>query len=119
MNNIIREDFASFVNNEELFTSTVKLYNSESTLVYEGHGIYDKKPELIENEDHMVSYSGHKSVLTLTMADLDFMENYYSLKGYSVEITDNIGAKTYIITSSNYNGNVDGIFCYLKETTNV
>lgn len=119
MNNIIESDFAEFVTNEELFNSSVKLYDSQGgTLKYEGKIIYDKKPQLVENQDGSVFYQGHKSILAFAMANFDdsFMISYFSLKGYFVEITDNIvGTKIYSIANSNYNSNVNSIYCELKE----
>lgn len=116
MNTIIRDDFADFINNEEYFNSEVKLYDSQGgTLVFEGKGIYDEKPEAILNEDGSVSYSGHKSILTLTKSELSFMTNYFSLKSYYVEITDNDGTHNYYISSSSFSSNVGSIFCYIKE----
>lgn len=116
MNDKIRSDFASFITNSTLFSSDVKLYPSVSgDLVFEGKGIYDKKPNLIEDAGGNIGYSGNKSVLTLSMSDLSFMANYFSLKGYYAIITDNNSAKNYNIIDSNYNSNVDAILCYLKE----
>ncbi len=117
MNTVIRDDFADFINNEELFQSNVKLYNSQGgTLVFEGKGLYDKKPNAVPNEDGMVVYSGHKSILTLTKSKLTFMSAYFSLKSYFVIITDNDGTYNYWITDSSFINNVDSVFCYLKET---
>jgi len=117
MDNTIRDDFADFVTDCELFNSTVKLYDSQGgTLKYEGNGIYDKKPDLVENEDGKVSYSGHKALLTLSKSLLVFMTSYFSLKGYYVEITDNDGAHNYWIAESSFTSNAGSIFCYLKET---
>lgn len=122
MNNTIESDFAEFVTNNELFNSEVKLYDSQGgTLRYEGHAIYDKKPQLVENESGQVFYQGHKSILSFAMSNFDdvFMTAYFSLKGYFVEIIDNIGTKIYNIENSNYNSNVNSIYCELKEATPV
>ncbi len=118
MDNIIESDFEEFVTNNELFNSEVKLYDSQGgTLKYEGHIIYDKKPQLVENQDGAVFYQGHKSILAFAMSAFPngFMDSYFSLKGYFVEITDNIGIKIYDIVNSNYNSNVNSIYCELKE----
>jgi hypothetical protein len=116
MNKTIESDFADFINNEGLFNSSVKLYDSQGgTLKFEGKGIWDKKPQLVENESGQVSYSGHKSMLTLTMSELTFMPSYFDLKNYFVEITDNVETKSYLIEISPYNSNVNAIYCELKE----
>ena len=117
MNNTIESDFADFINNNELFNSSVKLYDSQGgTLKFDGKGIYDKKPQLVENENGEVSYQGHKSMLTISMSELiDFMPAYFSLKKYFVEITDNVDMKSYLIENSVYNSNVNAIYCELKE----
>lgn len=116
MDNTIEADFAEFINNNELFNSEVKLYDSQGgVLKFEGKGIYDKKPQLVENEGGQLFYQGHKSLLTLTMSELTFMDSYFSLKAYFVEITDNVGTKIYFIENSSYNSNVNAIYCELKE----
>jgi len=117
MDTTIRDDFAEFIENCELFNSSVNLYDSQGgTLRYEGHGIYDKKPNLVENESGMVGYQGHRSILALTKSKLTFMTSYFSLKAYYVEITDNDGTHTYWISNSSFNSNVGSIFCELKES---
>lgn len=115
MNKTIEADFAEFINNEELFNSEVKLYDKQQggTLQFEGKGIYDKKPQLVSNEAGQVFYQGHKSILVLTKSELTFMTYYFSLKGYYVEITDNDGTKIYTIENSNFNSNVNNIYCEL------
>lgn len=117
MNTDIQDDFKDFIADEDLFNSDVKLYVSKGgSLVYEGKGIYDKKPNPVENEDGSLTYSGHISILTLSMSDLTFMDNFFSLKGYYVEITDNVGTRFYWINNSVFNSNVNNIYCdYLKE----
>lgn len=120
MNELIKNDFADFINNEELFNSSVNLYTSASVLKYEGKCIFDEKPMAIQNESGMVSYSGEMSIMTISMADLAtydiaFMPAYFSLIGYKVDITDNVGLKSFTIEDSHYNSNVGSIFCYLKE----
>lgn len=117
MNTVIRDDFAAFINNCELFSSSVKLYSdaAKSTLVFEGNGIYDKKGNLVPNEDGMVSYQGHKSFITLTMSELTFMTNYFSLVGYYIDITDNEGEHNFVIVNSIFSSNVGSIYCELKE----
>ena len=116
MDTTIRDDFADFINNNELFNSDVKLYDSQGgTLKYEGKGIYDKKPMLVENENGQVSYQGHLSILTLSFSELTFMTSYYSLKGFFVQITDNTGILGFEIINSNFNSNSNAIYCELKE----
>lgn len=116
MNTVIRDDFANFINNEELFNSDVKLYDSQGgTLKFEGKGIYNEKPKAVINEDGSVSYEGELSVLTISKSELDFMPSYFSLKAYYVEITDNNGTHTYWVGYSSFSSNVGSIFCYLKE----
>jgi hypothetical protein len=116
MDTTIRDDFADFINNNDLFNSDIKLYDSQGgTLVFEGRGTYDKKPQLVENENNQFGYQGHKSILTLTMSELTFMPSYFSLKGYYVEITDNVEQKAYNIINSPYNSTVNAIYCELKE----
>jgi hypothetical protein len=116
MDTIIQDDFADFINNEDLFNSDVLLYDSQGgTLVFEGRGTFDKKPNLVENEDNQLSYQGHRSMVTLSMPELTFMPSYFSLKAYYVEITDNVEQKNYIIENSVYNSNVNAIYCELKE----
>jgi hypothetical protein len=116
MNNQIREDFAEFVRDNELFNSTVLLYTSQGgTLKYEGKGVFDKKPQLVENESGQFGYQGHKSILALSMHLLTFLPSYFSLKGYFVTITDNSETKNYTITNSSYSSNVGSIYCELKE----
>jgi hypothetical protein len=117
MDTVIRDDFADFKNNCELFNSDVKLYKSQGgTLIYEGKGIYDHKPNAVPNEDGMVVYDGHKSILTLSKSELTFVSGYEDLKAYYVEITDNDGTYNYWISSSSLSKNVGSIFCYLKDT---
>lgn len=117
MNNVIKDDFADFVENEQYFNSTVLLYNSQGgTLVYEGYGIYDTKPSPVVDENGSISYNGEKSVLTLTRAKLDFMTAYFDLKGYYAVITDNEATHSLFISNSHYNSNAGSIFCYLKDT---
>jgi len=114
MNTLIQNDFIDFMNNEDLFNCEVILYVSElGSIVYEGSGIYDKKPFPVQNENGQVTYQGHISFLTLPLIE----SCYSSLKGYYVEITDNIGLKKYYIANSNYNSNVNNIYCELKEVT--
>lgn len=117
MNDIIQDDFKDFIADEDLFNADIKLYVSKGgSLVFEGKGIYDKKPNPVENEDGSLIYQGHISILTLSMSDLDFMDNFFSLKGYYVEITDNVGIRFYFIENSSFNSNVNNIYCdYLKE----
>jgi hypothetical protein len=116
MDTTIRDDFASFVDNCELFNSTVKLYASQSTsLLFEGKGIYDKKPMMVENENGQLSYQGHRSILTLSLSKLTFLTGYISLKGYYVTITDNLATTNYNIVNSNFNSNSGAIYCELKE----
>lgn len=119
MDAVIQDDFKEFVTEETLFNSEVILYSDSigGTSVFEGNGIYDKKPNLIENESGQFVYQGHKSFLTLSMDDLTFMSAYFSLKGYFVEITDNQGSKDYQIVNSMFNSNANNIFCELKEIT--
>jgi len=114
MNTTIQNDFIDFMDNCDLFNSDVKMYVSKGgTLVFDGKGIYDKKPQAVENENNQIVYQGHKSLLTLPLIG----STYSSLKGYYVEITDNIETKKYFIANSNYNSNVNNIYCELKETT--
>jgi hypothetical protein len=116
MDTTIRDDFADFINNCDLFNSTVLLYDSQGgTLKYEGKGIYDKKPLMVQNEQGQFTYQGHRSILTLSMSELTFMTAYFSLKGYYVVITDNTETKNYSIVNSNYSNNVGSIYCELKE----
>lgn len=117
MDTTIQDDFKEFINEETLFNSAVRLYSDTigGTLVFNGNGIYDKKPNLVENESGQFVYQGHKSFLTLSMSELTFMSSYFSLKGYFVEITDNQSAKNYQIVNSMFNSNVNNIFCELKE----
>ena len=120
MNKVIQDDFKEFLNNEDLFNSEVKLYDYKGgSLIFEGIGTYDKKPQLVENENNQVFYQGHKSLLTLSMDELTFMDSFSSLKAYFVEITDNVGTKCYFIENSMYNSNVNAIFCELKEDNSV
>lgn len=116
MDNIIQNDFADFVKGETLFNCEVKLYtNQGGSLVFEGRGLYDKKPQAIENENGQIGYQGHKSLITLSLKDLLFMNNaFFSLKGYYIEITDNLGMKAYTIVNSSFNSNVNTIFNELK-----
>lgn len=116
MDNTIATDFAEFITNDELFNSNIKIYTAKSgTLLYNGKGTYDKKPQLVQNEQGQLFYQGHKSILYLSMKLLTFLTAYSSLKGYYVEITDNVGLKAYTIENSNYNSNVNSIYCELKE----
>lgn len=117
MDSIIQDDFAEFLNKEEMFKSSAKLYNSNGgTLVFDGDCIFDKKPQPLQNEDGSIIYSGHVSIVTFSMNDLLFMTNYFSLKGYYVEVTTNKGTFNYMIESSVFNSNVNAIYCdYLKE----
>lgn len=118
MNNTIQDDFSDFINDEELFNSSVSLFvNKGGSLVFEGKGTFDKKPLVIVNEDGSTSYSGHQSILALSMKDLvSFMPNYFDLKGYYVTIITNNETKSYIIESSNYNSTVNTVYCdFLKE----
>jgi hypothetical protein len=115
VNDVIKEDFADFIDNEELYNSTIKLYDQQNgTLKYEGQAIYDKKPQLVENEQNQLNYQGHKSILSLSMSKLDFMDTFFSLKGYYVEITYNSEILKYKIANDLYNSNVDAIYCELK-----
>ena len=116
MNDIIRDDFAEFITNDELFNSDIKLYTAKSsTLLYEGKGTYYKEPKAVVNESGQVVYSGHRSGLYLSMKLLTFMTAYVDLKGYYVTITDNIGTINYDIVDSRFNSNVNSIDCDLKE----
>lgn len=116
MNTVIQDDFSNFVNDCELFNSGIILYDSKGgSLVFEGKGVYDKKPLLVENEKGQVFYQGHKSILTLAMPDLMFLTSYVSLKGYYVSITDNVETKNYNIINSEYNSNSNAIYLELKE----
>lgn len=116
MDTTIRDDFANFINNNDLFNSEVYLYDSQGgTLVFEGRGVYDKKPQLVENENGQLSYNGHKSILALSMSELTFMTSFFDLKGYYVIITDNNETINYNIATSNYNSTVNAIYCELKE----
>lgn len=116
MNKTIESDFAEWQEQDELFNSDIKLYITQGgDLKFEGKGTYDKKPQAVENESGDVFYQGHKSILTLSMTKLDFMDSYFDLKGYFVEITDNVGMKSYLIVGSSYNSNVNAIYCELKE----
>lgn len=117
MNTVFRDDFAAFINYCELFNSSVKLYANaaKSPLLYEGKGIYDKKGNLVPNEDGMISFQGHKSFIGLTKSELTFMTNYSSLAGYYIDITDNEGEQNFIIVNSIYNSNVGSIYCELRE----
>lgn len=117
MNTTVRDDFAAFIEDCELFNSDVKLYDSaaKSNLVFDGKGIYDKKGNLAQNEDGMLSYQGHKSSISLSKSTLTFMTSYFSLKGYFIDITDTDGTKNYQIVNSIYNSNVLNIYCELKE----
>ena len=115
MNTIIRDDFVKFLELEELFNSDVELYDSQGgSVVYEGRGCFDRKPQLVENQDGQLGYSGHKSILSLSKSELTFMTSYFSLKGYYVEITDNDGTHNYLIEESNFSSNVGKIYCELK-----
>jgi len=117
MDTTIRDDFADFINENDLFNSDVLLYDSQGgTLVFEGRGVYDHKPNAEVNESGMVVYNGHKSILTLSKSMLTFMTSYFSLKAYYVEITDNDGVYNYWISESTLSRNVGSIFCYLKES---
>lgn len=116
MDNTIENDFAEWQEQNDLFNSDVKLYNSQGgDLKFEGRGTYDKKPQPVENDSGEIFYQGHKSILTLSMSKLEFMDAYFDLKGYFVEITDNVGTKPYLIEGSSYNSNVNAILCELKE----
>lgn len=118
MNSIIQDDFNEFINKEQLFNSSVLLFVSKGgTLLFEGFGTFDKKPNPVEDENGNIIYSGHKSILTLSMPDLvSFMPNYFDLKGYYVTITTNNETKNYFIKNSVYNSNVNAVYCdYLKE----
>lgn len=112
MNDTIQNDFADFVNDEDLFNSSVLLFESKGgSLLFEGLGVFDKKPLAVLNEDGNTSYDGHQSILTLSMKDLvSFMPNYFDLKGYYVQITTNNETKSYNIGSSNYNSNVNTVY---------
>lgn len=116
MDTTIRDDFEAFTNDCSLFNSDVKLYAdaTKSTLIYDGKAIYDKKPNLVENEEGMLGYSGHKAMVTFTLNQLG-MTAYSDLKGKYVEITDNVGTISYLVVDSPFNSNVASIFCYLKE----
>jgi hypothetical protein len=118
MDTTIQDDFNDFVINESLFNCEVSLYDEkEGELLFEGFGIYDKKPMAVENENGEIVYQGHKSLLTLTLKSLTFMTVYSSLKGHYVEVTDNLGLKAYLIANSVFDSNVNLIMCELKETT--
>lgn len=119
MENTIKNDFADFINNTDIFNSSVLLYTSANVLKFDGKCIFDEKPMAVQNENGMVSYSGEMSLLTLSMAnlatyDVTFMPAYFNLKNYKVTITDNLGTKSFTIEDSHYNSNVGSIFCYLK-----
>ena len=115
MDTTIQDDFAEFVENETLFNCEVNLYNTQGgTLQYSGQGIYDKKPQLVENEDGMVTYQGHKSVIAVP----NYMSpSYSSIKDFYIEVTDNTGLKTYTIANSHFSSNANLIYCELKETS--
>jgi hypothetical protein len=120
MDTTIQDDFADFVINESLFNCEVKLYDKEGEegeLLFEGFGIYDKKPMAVENESGQIVYQGHKSLLSLSMKSLTFMTAYSSLKCFYTEITDNQGLRAYLIANSVFDSNVNLIMCELKETT--
>lgn len=115
MDTTISDDFRDFINENDLFNSDVVLYDSQGgTIVFEGRGVYDRKPNLIENDNGQLVYQGHKSILTLSMSELTFMPAYFSLKSYFVEITDNVDLKSYLIENSNYNSTVNAVYCELK-----
>lgn len=120
MNNIIQEDFAEFISNEELFKSSAKLYDKDRVLVFEGGCIYDEKPRYEPTEDGGLIYSGQMSVVTFSLSDLaSFMPNYFNLKGYYVEVTTNNKTKSYQIGNSTYSSNVNAVYCdYLTEDGN-
>lgn len=117
MDTTIQDDFADFINENDLFNSSVSLYDTQGgSVVFEGKGTYDRKPFLVENENGQISYQGTRSALTLSMSELTFLTSYVSLKGYYVEITDNVEtSKGYLIENSTYNSNVNAIYCELKE----
>ena len=116
MNTVIQDDFVDFVNGNELFNSDVVLYASKGgTQLFSGKGIFDKKPLLVENENGQVFYQGHKSILALAMSDLTFLTGYVSLKGYYLDITDNIELRHYEVINSEYNSNSNAIYLELKE----
>lgn len=118
MNDLIQSDFAEFVNNEELFKSSAKLYDTKGgTLVFEGNCIYDEKPRILQNEDGSIAYSGEMSIVSFSMSDLvSFMPNYFNLKGYYLEVTTNNQTKKYFIGNSTYSSNVNCVYCdYLTE----
>ena len=117
MDTTIQDDFIDFLTNESLFNCEVNLHSSTGELLFEGFGIYDKKPMAVENESGEIVYQGHKSLLSLSMKSLTFMTAYASLKGYFVEVTDNLGAKEYVIANSVFDSNVNLIMCELKEST--
>ncbi|MDX5586087.1 MAG: hypothetical protein QNK20_14430 [Aureibaculum sp.] len=116
MDTTIRDDFADFINNNDLFNSDVLLYDAQGgTLVFEGRGTFDKKPQLIQNESGQFDYQGHQSIVALSMSLLTFMSNYFDLKGYYIEITDNSETISYNIINSHYNSNSNAILCDLKK----
>jgi hypothetical protein len=116
MDTTIQDDFIDFVANESLFNCEVKLYTAKGEdPSYEGFAIFDKKPMLVDNGQGQVSYQGHKSLITFAMKDLTFMDAYFSLKGYYLEVTDNQGEKDYTIANSIFSSNVNSIMCELKE----
>jgi hypothetical protein len=118
MDTTIRDDFAEFINGCDLFNSTVKIYtnSAKTTLKYDGKCIFDKKPNLVQNENGQVAYQGHKSILTLSMSQLTFMTAYSTvLNGYYAEVTDNVGMKAYTIVNSPFSSDVQSIYCELKE----
>lgn len=117
MDTVIQDDFKEFLKEENLFNSDVRLYSDSigGTLVFEGNGIYDKKPMAVEQENGQLVYQGHRSILALSMDELTFMTSYFSLNGYFVEITDNQSAKNYQIVNSMFNSNANDIYCELKD----
>lgn len=117
MDTTIRDDFADFINENDLFNSDVVLYDSQGgSVVFEGRGTYDKGQKLVENESGQLVYQGHKSILVLSMSELTFMTSYFDIKGYYVQITDNVEQKGYLIINSNYNSTVNSVYCELKES---
>lgn len=113
---IIGDDFEEFVDNSELFSYDVKIYTSQGgTLIYDGKVIYDKKPQLVENENNEVFYQGHKSLLSISMNKLT-IDDVSVLKDYYVEITDGTETLTYTIANASFSSNVNKALCELKET---
>jgi hypothetical protein len=116
MDTTIRDDFSDFADNNELFNSDIKLYDSLSgTLKFEGEAIFDKKPNLVEIEDQQVSYQGNRSIMSFSNSKFTGMTAYFYLKGYYVIITDNVETKNYDVVNTTYSNVVNKIYFELKE----